>query len=739
MRKLFNKILGSKEKLLLKFLLPSKEKLWLLHSSLFDFFLPYEGKDPKIKEAIIMSKKQQYESLQTNDQAKWIMIIMFDTKRLLRLGWIKMYYKYVEKIEPPLSEIYSSRKKIEDFFKEIKQHSLLKMSYEQKLRFVNLLTGSEINFYRRIGSGLRVYYIVNAYKGEVGRRISKIGDYKKDAFTPDLDIEIPQFKTPLKYDPKRKEIIGDLDYVIIGAGPSGCLVASELQKSGKKVAILELGSFFIPGTFDGRAGLHFYEDKGFRTTMDGGVFVLNGSAVGGGATVNVDMAFQPSLPTIKSRFALWRDKEYIDDNFWTQEDLTNAHSKVLSKLDTRLVASDEVNAHNNILKEGGELHGLTASYYRLNTYKPGASPYKRTDKKDPVEYYLLEPMQDRSNPLTLIPNAEVLHIEMEGEKATGVRFRIRQPEKFPGTIHDPFKLDLPVQVPIFIKSKHIITAAGNLGTSTLLKRSGFRNKMIGKGFVMHPFMLVLGLFEKKIDNHLGTQSSIYIADYLTSNHKSPKADFLLESASARPEIGAMLFPGSPKQVLKIVENYRHIGGFGVLLIEEMQKKNRVERSIEGKPEIYYELSKNDLSRFRFGVAEAVKIMFKGGAKKVIIPSFEKLSGDPNSDNGFNIVNSIEEVDEIVQKLQFRPNQTMLFAAHMMSGVKLSKNAELGCIDQEYKLYNTENVYVVDSSVYPSSVGANPMETIYTTAQVFVDTHLNVTSKKEEFLNTIDHG
>ena len=76
---------------------------------------------------------------------------------------------------------------------------------------------------------------------------------------------------------------------------------------------------------------------------------------------------------------------------------------------------------------------------------------------------------------------------------------------------------------------------------------------------MHPFMLVMGLFDQVIDNHLGTQSSIYIEDYMTTDYKTPKDDFLIEVASARPEIGAMLLPGNPKQVMELIKRYKSGG------------------------------------------------------------------------------------------------------------------------------------------------------------------------------------
>jgi choline dehydrogenase-like flavoprotein len=39
---------------------------------------------------------------------------------------------------------------------------------------------------------------------------------------------------------------------------------------------------------------------------------------------------------------------------------------------------------------------------------------------------------------------------------------------------------------------------------------------------------------------------------------------------------------------------------------------------------------------------------------------------------------------------------------------------------DFHVWGTKSLYVVDGSVFPTSVGANPMQSIYTSAKIFSD-------------------
>ncbi|MGI9075060.1 MAG: GMC oxidoreductase, partial [Bryobacteraceae bacterium] len=42
------------------------------------------------------------------------------------------------------------------------------------------------------------------------------------------------------------------------------------------------------------------------------------------------------------------------------------------------------------------------------------------------------------------------------------------------------------------------------------------------------------------------------------------------------------------------------------------------------------------------------------------------------------------------------------------------------VGQDFHVWGTQSLYVVDGSIFPTSVGANPMQSIYTVAKIFAD-------------------
>jgi choline dehydrogenase-like flavoprotein len=179
-------------------------------------------------------------------------------------------------------------------------------------------------------------------------------------------------------------------------------------------------------------------------------------------------------------------------------------------------------------------------------------------------------------------------------------------------------------------------------------------------------------------------------------------------------------PGSPAQVYRMVKNYRNLGGLGVVLLDEASPSNRVDLDRFGKPRISYQLSDADKRRFRQGLVEGAEILFAAGAERILLPSFETRP-TPTGEQG--IISSRSAIEPMISSLQFRSNQTPLFAAHMMAGNKLGLSAEQSVVTPDYEVRGTRGLYVADASVFPGSIGANPMQSIYCVAKIFCDRHL----------------
>ncbi len=177
--------------------------------------------------------------------------------------------------------------------------------------------------------------------------------------------------------------------------------------------------------------------------------------------------------------------------------------------------------------------------------------------------------------------------------------------------------------------------------------------------MLHPSMPLIGLFDRTIDAMTGTQSSVFVDDFLLPD------GFALEAMSADPAYAALMSPGEPLHVFDLVRSYRNLAGFGVMLIDTPSPQNRIVLGVGGEPAIEYSLAESDKERLRHGVAEATRIMFMAGAKKVFLPTTEDLSGR-RSDGEMHPVEfaSMQEARSAVARLRFIPNRTILTSAHL---------------------------------------------------------------------------
>ena len=63
---------------------------------------------------------------------------------------------------------------------------------------------------------------------------------------------------------------------------------------------------------------------------------------------------------------------------------------------------------------------------------------------------------------------------------------------------------------------------------------------------------------------------------------------------------------------------------------------------------------------------------------------------------------------------------------MQGSNKIGSNPDISVISHNFRVWDNDtgneipNLYVIDSSIFPTSVGANPMQAIYTFAKIFVD-------------------
>jgi choline dehydrogenase-like flavoprotein len=234
-----------------------------------------------------------------------------------------------------------------------------------------------------------------------------------------------------------------------------------------------------------------------------------------------------------------------------------------------------------------------------------------------------------------------------------------------------------------------IVAGGALGTPELLLRSGIGGSQVGRNLHIHPACWVGARFEEEVRGWEGVMQSYYVDEW-------ERERVLLEATFTPLPFGGAWLLGSGREHQKAMLRFGQIGSIGVHLSDE--SAGRVGVAADGSLRMTYHLTKEDASRLVFGIARAAEIHFAAGATEVY-PSI-----------GRALVLRPGEIAEF-EATPFRPSELRLEAFHPMGTARIAGSPSEGVCAADGSVNGVDDLYVADASLFPSSVGVNPMMTV----------------------------
>lgn len=500
------------------------------------------------------------------------------------------------------------------------------------------------------------------------------------------------------------------DYVIVGSGVSGSMVAHQLWEQGHRVLLLEMGHFPIPGAVDPRQMSNLRMELGGILSTDGNVAFETAQTLGGGGTINADLVFPPTSQLVQDKINAWREVGRIDSDQWTLEDMERANQAVSKLLGTRELDTTEINANNQVLWDGTLALGGNPDLYQLNRYIPSEAPSSISPKRSPIEQLLYPGMKDVENTLAVLPRARVERVVFSDEQSSTIshlEITMLKPTDQYGYQDDFHGIPLPQETTLTVPTKKVVLSAGTVGTALILQRSNLDNPNIGKGFNGHTSFPVLGVFDTEIQANDGVTASVYIDDYADDG-------FILESMSANAAYISTLFPGTPTENVKWTSTLQNMAGFGVMLVDTGAPTNYISQRPDGTVQLKYTLTSTDVDNLQKGIQKSIQTLFAAGARTVILPSREVKA------LGKSPVLTPNDSVEFLDDLTFESGYQTIISAHLMGSNKMGASLENSVVDFNHRVWGTDNLYIVDSSVFPTSPGANPMQTLYSLAWLWAE-------------------
>lgn len=466
------------------------------------------------------------------------------------------------------------------------------------------------------------------------------------------------------------------DACVIGTGAGGAVLASELAEAGYSVVMLEKGGYHTRKAFNQQEKDMMpllFEEGGARTTKDGGITVLHGTSVGGSTTVNWAICFDPPDAILRD----WSEAHGLEG--LRPEDLRPSLAKVRRILNVQPIPPEAVPRNGQLLLDGARKLGMKGGIFEHNRTQCLSSGFcilgcSYDRKQSMLVTYVPRAIHFGAR---LLPNAEATEFVREGDRITAVRGILTNPQT--GAQHR-----------VTVSARVFSVSGGAVSTPVLLQKNGLGNARVGENLTLHPTTAAVGLFDEPVRAYQGIHFTTYVADL------EPEG-ILIESVFAYPGLmGSNLYRWGERAV-ESMALYDRMAAAIVLLHDD--GRGRVKADRWGLPEIDYWMNAKDQAKFRTGLKALARIYLAAGAREVLVPHAE----------GF-VIRSEGDLHHI-DRMPIEPNRMAVFSAHQMGTAAMGSDPATSATDSWGKLHGTENLFVCDGSLFPTSLGVNPQITI----------------------------
>lgn len=438
------------------------------------------------------------------------------------------------------------------------------------------------------------------------------------------------------------------DYIIIGSGAGGAVTAYYLTKAGAKVLMIEAGKHFQAHEYprnEMSANAQLLWGGGTDLTKDAKTVILRGKVLGGGTVVN---------QALLDRFddIAWRDFKAVSDvSFFDEDNMAPHYDAIEKELSLYSFTRDDwnknaelyVNAYEKLGYEWKPLRRGQNSCTKGNDCIVCLGGCSRNSKQSMVVSFIKNADHQL---LDIVTECHVNEILNGREMMTVTATQQGQPIRF--------------------YAKKCIVSAGTIGSTHILLKSQLPHHFLpalGKNFHCHPQFMNIALMDEIIDSHKGSFQSVKSAE-----PRFREWGFKFENVFAGPGAIAMLKYDFGKNHQQFMHQYRHMACMEVALRDEtagnlyLDKKHNL---VIDKP-----LSDIDKQKMVKGLGIVHEMFEAVGAKEVM-------------------------------------SSQLQIGLHLMGGCAMGHKSQQAVVNEGFKVYGTDNLYVVDGSVFPNAPGINP--------------------------------
>jgi choline dehydrogenase-like flavoprotein len=456
------------------------------------------------------------------------------------------------------------------------------------------------------------------------------------------------------------------NYLIVGSGPGGAATAHELSKSSKNIILIEKGSYknknhkqYSPEEINRCA----YQSGISSTFGKGGLTYTTGTCVGGGSEINSGFYYELPLEIFKKWKKIIKNLDYevIKKNFY----------EIKKKLGVNKIKKEGLSSQ--ILLKGSKKLKLVSEivprWIKSSLIIRNNKKIWKHRRYSMSNTYLKEAI---NRGVELVANCEAQKIEKISNNLFKVICFIKDKK-------------------IVFYSKKIFICAGPIFSPLLLIKSGYK-KNIGTNLNFHQMTRIVAEFKDDINE------DDFGVPVRQLNHF--KKDLTIGcSVSSKKHLA--VWCADHDNLFSIIENYKKYATYYSLITSESKGKIVAIKNLRD-PIIFYDITEKDIKKHHKGLRILSKILFLGGAKKIIISSFEFKKKTLKEFFSYN------ELDLFLRKNKsFIPE---LSSIHIFSSIPMG-DKEIFPLTDQGELKEEKNIFINDASMLPSYTSVNPQAII----------------------------
>ncbi len=275
--------------------------------------------------------------------------------------------------------------------------------------------------------------------------------------------------------------------------------------------------------------------------------------------------------------------------------------------------------------------------------------------------HLLEQGADQGLPVRVLTGVEALGLALDGAgRVDGVRAVERQTGE--QTVY---------------RGRGYALAAGAVGSPLLLLRSDLAGPLVGRHYMAHLSPIAVGIFLKRTGAEETFVKQVGFTDYYFGTPKYPHKLGLVQSLPVPGPL--MMAKTAPRLLPRRLQHWlrRHMLPLAGIVEDLPNPANRISWSSDGKPSLSHRFGRYDVERGRWLGRAMARILKRAGAIFCLIKRF------PSDEH----------------------------MAHQCGTLRFGTDPAHAVLDADCRLFGHSNVFVVDGSFLPTSLGVGPALTI----------------------------